>query len=259
MSSYPWAGLSLSWSRMTYLRSPRANIWRRNWSKRNSRRDHMGVYPPKIDALSRYIAILMEPIRPAKNELAGIGARQAVEFAQQRAHRLPHVPDAGTSGRERPRRTGARLPRGVRDRSQPQPADDPSVRPLPQQPARLAQQRGAGGQGPARPYHRGGAPLQARARPARQRALRASPDAGHADLFPDRASLHAALLDPAGPRGARARPDRARQSRLTLPEVPGRGPAAQAARRPRRQRPAGPARPCAARDLIQHRIAARRA
>src|SRR5207237_131979 len=27
---------------MTYLRSPRSNIWRRNWSKRNSRRDHIG-------------------------------------------------------------------------------------------------------------------------------------------------------------------------------------------------------------------------
>src|SRR5207237_31680 len=57
---------------------------------------------------------------------------QAVEFAQQRAHRLPHVPDAGTSSRERSRRARTRLSRGVRDRPQPQPTDDSPIRPLPQ-------------------------------------------------------------------------------------------------------------------------------
>src|SRR2546426_5362956 len=44
---------------MTYLRSPRSNIWRRNWSKRNSRRDHMEILLG-ISGLSRYIAILRQ-------------------------------------------------------------------------------------------------------------------------------------------------------------------------------------------------------
>src|SRR5438309_742123 len=75
----------------------------------------------------------------------------------------------------------------------------------------MARAGGAGRQGSVRPHDRGGAPLQARPGPARQRTHRAPPHARLADLLSDRDPLDAALLDPARDRGARAGPDRARQ------------------------------------------------
>src|SRR2546428_798400 len=59
---------------MTYLRSPRSIIWRRNWSKRNSRRDHMEILLG-ISGLSRYIAILRQ-VRPSRQARIRRGRRR---------------------------------------------------------------------------------------------------------------------------------------------------------------------------------------
>src|SRR5438552_7082559 len=59
---------------MTYLRSPRSNIWRRNWSKRNSRRDHMEILL-RFNGLSRYIAILRQ-VRPSRQARIRRGRRR---------------------------------------------------------------------------------------------------------------------------------------------------------------------------------------
>src|SRR5439155_12278360 len=47
---------------MTYFKSPRSNIWRRNWSKRNSRPDHMIRYLLRKDYrdISRYYCCARE-------------------------------------------------------------------------------------------------------------------------------------------------------------------------------------------------------
>src|SRR5207249_8885158 len=110
------------------------------------------------------------------------------------------------AGRAGPDRTCAPLPRGLRGRPQPQPADDSAVRPLPRSPAHLVGARTTGSPGPAGADDRGRTPVQVGSRAPRQRAHRATTVAGHADIFPSRPSVVAALMSPAGSRCARAGP-----------------------------------------------------
>src|SRR5438270_6207009 len=58
ISSYPWAGLSLSSSRITYLRSPFSNILARKRLKPYSRFAHMAAAP---SCVPRSIAIYRDP------------------------------------------------------------------------------------------------------------------------------------------------------------------------------------------------------
>src|SRR4029077_5221854 len=60
---------------MTYLRSPRSNIWRRNWSKRNSRRDHIEKILLEFSGVSRYIAIVPD-VHPARQARIRDGGRR---------------------------------------------------------------------------------------------------------------------------------------------------------------------------------------
>src|SRR5437762_2250865 len=106
---------------------------------------------------------------------------------------------------------------------------------------------------PAGADDRGRAPVQVGSRAPRQRAHRATTVAGHADLFPGRPAVVAALLGPAGSRGARAGPGRAGQSAITLAEIPRWRAIASPARRPGRQSPPRAARPRLDGDLLQHR------